>query len=149
MLVLAVNVVREYARERTVGGLRAAREAITRVRERLLAIWRRLRHPHVIHATAQGSMTFGGTATGTVTMHRVDRTTISDRDWLAHLDDVVFALRDLFDQSAKARADELVETRARIDRARDDVLAATRQGWEYAVVGGVLSVTGIIITALV
>lgn len=146
-LILAVNVVREYASERTVSGLRATREAITRWRGRLVAAWRRLRHPHVHYATGDASMTFSGTATATVTTYRVDRNTVSDRDWLTHLDDVVFALRELLDQSTKARADELAETHARIDRARDDVLAVTRQGWQYAVVGGVLSVAGIIITA--
>jgi len=70
---------------------------------------------------------------------RADRATISDRDWLAQLDDKVEDLFQRLDADAAAdRAERLAwdqRLQAQRDEMRDEILKATRQGWELIVTG--------------
>lgn len=91
-------------------------------------------------------------ATAKVTRYRVDRETVSDRDWLTHLDDLVESLMVLREQAEHGRLDDLAEWDRRFERQRDtlraEILQATRQGWALIVIGLLIQAVGIVIGAL-
>jgi len=90
-----------------------------------------------------------GTVTVEIQRHRVDRNTISDRDWLAHLDDRLDSVFDLLDAAEKRRSEERQEFARRLsvqrDELRAEIVRETRNGWQlvawglfYTFIGAVL-----------
>jgi hypothetical protein len=77
---------------------------------------------------------------------------VSDRDWLAHLDDRVESLRVLVDQGAAARSADRATFDKQLDshrqELREEILRSTRDGWQLIAAGLVLSALGIIIGGL-
>jgi hypothetical protein len=102
------------------------------------------------------SMSAGGTSSATATVTasrpRVDRATVSDRDWLAYLDDHVEALHVRSTEAATARAADRAELADRIaaqrQQLRDEMLRSTRDGWQLIAAGLVLSAVGIVLGGL-
>lgn len=82
----------------------------------------------------------------TVHRRRVDRDTISDRQWLAFLDDRVEAIFELMDQAERNRGHERDDINRRIASQREELRAEiqreTRQGWELIVAGLLWSALG-------
>jgi hypothetical protein len=150
LTLLGVAVVRSWL-ERAAHMTGEAKRGLDRLwaqsRERLRVWWSRRRgRPVVVHVSASDSATVTDSATATVTRYRVDRQTVADRDWLVHLDDRVYGLVEQLDKLEQARISEQAEWRQRLadqrDEMRDEMLAATRQGWELIVGGLVWSAVG-------
>ena len=112
--------------------------AIRRQQLRMWWIRRRGRTtPAYISGTA--SATSSAHATLTVQRQRVDRETVSDREWLASLDDRVEAIFELMDHGERNRTAEHedVNRRLAVQRAelRAEIGRQTRQGWELILAG--------------
>jgi hypothetical protein len=95
----------------------------------------------------------GGSATLKVEVqrHRVDRDTISDRDWLAYLDDRLASVFDLMDTAEKRRYEEREEFGRRLGVQRDELRAEirreTRNGWQLVAWGLGYTFVGVVIGA--
>jgi len=114
-------------------------------RERLRNWWAHRRgRPAVMHRAAFDSFQVSDAATTSmVGRARVNRETVSDRQWLVHLDDRLYALHDLVDQAERRRSAELdLRLTAQQDELRAEIRRETRQGWELIVVGLFWSATG-------
>jgi hypothetical protein len=102
--------------------------------------WRRRTHAAASSGTATPTPT--ATASGTVTTghEKVRRETISERDWLAFLNDEIDALWDSVRQVREDRAADWAEFDRRLATQGDDLrahtIAVTREGWVF-IVGGV------------
>jgi hypothetical protein len=94
------------------------------------------------HLSASGSLS----ATVTAQRRRVDRETVSDREWLAFLDDRVESVFEFMDQAERNRSTERDEVNRQLAAHRDEIraemLRETRQGWELIVAGLVCSAVG-------
>lgn len=118
-------------------------------REQLTRWWLRVRHHQVVSGTSIQTL---GTieSAGRITVARgsgpVDRETISDREWLAYLDDHVTDLRTRMSRAEQSRSTDSAELEQRLaddhDKLRGDIVRATRQGWELIIAGLVLSAAG-------
>lgn len=145
-----VTVVRAWL-ERAVDATIEAKRGIARSwalrREALKRRWARLRgRPAAFSVTAHDSAMAHDSASATVTRTPVDRATISLRDWLAVLDDRVESLLQRADLNESAHLEDRAEWSrllgAQRDEMRDEMLAATRQGWELIVTGLVFTAVG-------
>jgi hypothetical protein len=80
---------------------------------------------------------------------RVDRETVSDREWLIHLDDRLYNLHELVDRAERSRSAERDELDRRFIAQRDELRAEiqreTRQGWQLIVAGLAWSAAGTIV----
>lgn len=103
-----------------------------------------------LHPAAFDTVTVTDAAVATeVQRSRVDREDVSERDWLAHLDDRLYWLLDTLD--AERRQDE--EARAALrrqiaeqgDTLRGEIEETTRQGWQLIVAGLVLQALGAVL----
>jgi hypothetical protein len=115
--------------------------------------WRRLLgKPIFVQRFASDQITLSDSATATVRRARVDRATVSDRDWLTFLDERVESIFVLLDQASRARAEEVDQWNRRLtehrDELREEILLATRQGWQLIVCGLLSSAIGIVLTAV-
>ena len=86
------------------------------------------------------------TISATKIRYRVDRDTVSERDWLAYLDDQVEGLHHLLEQHAEGEVRHRAELDRRIRELRDElraeVLVSTRQGWQLVLGGLTCSAVG-------
>lgn len=138
-----------YARTRSgVVGWSARR------RVQFAVLWARItrKSRSVTIQAASAHLRFGAgmpSLTAQVHRHRVDRDTISDRDWLAHLDDRLESVFELMDAAEKRRSQDRDEFASRLgvqrDELRTEIIRETRNGWQlvawglfYAFVGVVL-----------
>jgi hypothetical protein len=150
LTVLGVAVVRswlERAADKAAEGKRGLDRWWALRREQLRRWWaHRRRRPVVVHVSAHDSARVTDSASVTLTRYRVDREAVSDRDWLAHLDDRVYGLVDQVDKLEKARMTDRAAWSRRLADQRDELraqmFAATRQGWELIVSGLVCSAVG-------
>ena len=114
-------------------------------REQLQRLWARImRRPAPVIVRAGGAhMTASVSLSGTaeVIHHRVDRDTISERDWLIHLDDKVAAIHEFVRGAEQRRGQELTEIDRRLglqeNALRAEIAEARRAGWQL-VAGGLL-----------
>jgi hypothetical protein len=94
----------------------------------------------------------GANLTTETRRHRVNRGTISDRDWLVHLDDRVHLLLEALEQGEKRRSAEndalRTEIRQREAALRVEIFRATRSGWHLVVAGLVATGVGIVVSFL-
>jgi hypothetical protein len=112
--------------------------------------WARRRgHGVVLAATATSTATSSVIVSVTVTRTWPDRTTITERDWLAVLDDRVQALYEHLDQANERHAADSKEWDRRLQAQRDtlraELVAATQDGWELIVLGVALSAVGTVL----
>ena len=120
-------------------------------RGQLLQRWARLRkRPVTFHRGAFDAVAVSdAVAEVTVRRRRVNRETVSDREWLAFLDERVESIFELMDQAEKNRSAEREDVNRRLAIQRDELRAEirreTRQGWQLIVTGLVWSVIGIAI----
>jgi hypothetical protein len=152
--LLGVAVVRAWL-ERTADAATEAKRGVARWwalrRDQLRRWWARLRgRPVAVNLTAT-DLAFGSdSASVTVTRGRANRATITDRDWLALLDDQVESLLRRLDEETAARLADRQEWDERIaayrDEMREEILKATRQGWELIVVGLICSLIGTVLS---
>jgi hypothetical protein len=119
-------------------------------RERLRLWWLRRRgqtRPAYMSGTARGTSSVS--ATLTVHRRRVDRDTISDREWLTFLDDrleSVFELMDLAEQNRDHERDDFNRRLAAQQRKlRAEIQRETRQGWQLIVAGLIWSGAGTVV----
>jgi hypothetical protein len=130
---------------RSVGrwvGLRmeAARRLIARLRGK----------PITVRIEAAEEVSVADRATVSKIRSRVDRATVSDRDWLRYLDDQVDSLHTAVDQIARQqsaereRTDERLASRAK--ELRGEILRTARDGWQLIVFGLALSFAGTVLS---
>ena len=147
------------AREATSAAIARTRSGVgawgARRREQLAIAWARLRRkPRPVklqglsaHATSRAS----GNLTVEVQRHRVDRDTISDRDWLAYLDDRLAMVIDQLDAAEKRRSEEREEFAGRLgvqrDELRAEIIRETRNGWQLVAWGLFYTFVGVVIGA--
>ncbi|MFL5862437.1 MAG: hypothetical protein ACJ780_16970 [Solirubrobacteraceae bacterium] len=78
----------------------------------------------------------------------MDRGTISDRDWLAYLDDRLASVFTLMDAAEKRRTEDRQEfsRRLSIQRAalRAEIIRETRQGWQLVAWGLSYTFVGVV-----
>ena len=90
-------------------------------------------------ASAEGRGGVSGSLTAQVTHHRVDRNTISDRDWLVYLDDRLESVFDALDKAEQRRYEERQEFDRRLgiqrDELRAEIVRETRNGWQIVAWG--------------
>jgi len=114
-------------------------------REQLRRWWLRLRGRPVTIALS-GTATFASVSASGTGEGRVDRDAISDRAWLAHLDDQVAGLWAQTTRAEENRAADRKELEeclaADHERLRGEIVRATRQGWELVVAGLICSAIG-------
>lgn len=122
---------------------------IVRQRERLQEWWRRLRgRPIVRSVNLAGEISGAGGISAKATIGRppIDRDTISERAWLALLDDQmtsVYRRLELIEEGrSQDRADIVRRLDAQGNELRAHTLAVTRQGWQYIVSGLACSALG-------
>lgn len=125
----AIAAVRRWARDQ---------------RRAIQAWWARLRgRPHFIDLAGAAGATAGGHAHVTVTRGKVDRDTISDRDWLAFLNDEVDAIWERLRLLDESRQADWAEFERRLASQSEDLrahtLTVTREGWQYVVAGVICS----------
>jgi len=151
LTLLGVAVVRASL-ERAADTAIAAKHGVARWaaqrREQLRRWWLRRRGRPVTIA-GSGTATFASVSasgTGEVVRGRVDRDAISDRAWLAHLDDQVAGL---WAQTARAEENRAADRKeleeclaADHERLRGEIVRATRQGWELVIAGLICSAIG-------
>jgi hypothetical protein len=118
-------------------------------REQLRRWWLRRRGRPVTIA-GSGTPTFARvSASGTGVRGRVDRDAISDRAWLAHLDDQVAGLWAQTTRAEENRAADRKELAqclaADHERLRGEIVRATRQGWKLVVAGLIYSAIGTLV----
>lgn len=125
-----------------------------RRREELARLWARVTHkpqPQVIRPAGIGSMGGVGTPTVSGQRNRVDRDTISARDWLARLDDDVETLFRLLADAEKRRSDELQVVYSRIgvqrEQLRAEIIRETRNGWQLVAWGLLYTLIGVVVGA--
>jgi hypothetical protein len=117
-------------------------------RERLRNWWAHRRgRPAVTHRVAFDAATVSeATLVTTVQRYRVDRQTVSDRDWLVHLDDRLYSLHDVVDRAEESRIADRDEVLGRLGAQREELRAEiqreTRQGWQLIVAGLACSAVG-------
>ncbi|GEM_PF-4077883 len=121
--------------------------------DRLGRWWGRRRgRPVVVGLSGSATATSSASGTATVIRHRVDRAAVSDREWLADLDDRLAALQVRCEEAALARTAEHRdgEDRRRNQREelRGEILAGTRQGWQLILVGLACSALGTVVGAI-
>jgi hypothetical protein len=157
--LLGVGVVRGWlarTHRATVKALAATKGRIQRSwgrrREQLRHWWARKRGKTIsaiITAGAASATAGGGGATVTVGHARVDRDAVSDREWLAWLDDRVELILQRLDQGDKARSAVHEDLVRRLGGQRDELRAemdhATQQGWELIVSGLAYSAIGTVL----
>ena len=150
LAMLGVAVVRaglEWAADAAIEAKRGVARWWALRRERAGILWSRIRRrPVVVNRTLTDSGSATDAASVTVTRHRADRATISDRDWLALLDDRVESLCQQLDRNVAQQLAEQREWYRRLEGQREELrgemLAATRQGWQLIVSGIVFSAVG-------
>ena len=124
-------------------------------REQLALAWARLtRRPRSVTIRAASAQArVGGSATLSVEVkhHRVDRDTISDRDWLAYLDDRLESVFVLMDAAAKRNYDDREDFDRRLgiqrDELRDEIIRETRNGWQLVAWGLGYTFIGVVLGA--
>ena len=119
-------------------------------REQLHRWWLRRRgRPVTIAMSGTATATVSASGTAEVVRGRVDRDAISDRAWLAHLDDQVAGLwahTTRAEENRAANRKELEECLvADHERLRGEIVRATRQGWELVVAGLIYSAIGTLV----
>lgn len=151
LTALGVAVVRswlELARDKAIDAKHGLDRWSAIRREQLRRLWARLRkRPVLVHlhglSVAQSS---DAAVELTVQRRRVDRDTISDREWLAFLDNRGESILKLMDQAERNRSAERENLNRRLHAQRDQLRAEirreTRQGWELIVAGLVWSAIG-------
>jgi hypothetical protein len=143
-------IIRDAAADtatRLEGGVRR-KLAELRMRRTVLAlrirVWWARRRGRTIPANPVGTADAHGSMTGslTTTRKRVDPATVGKREWLAYLDEHL-------DHLFKMVESDRVAVHARIDESRkqlrDEIAAATIEGWQLAVVGICIGIVGTII----
>ena len=130
---------------------------ITRRRQQLADLWARIvgkpRPTNVRVVTAEAQL--GANATLKVDAHRrrVDRSTISDRDWLVYLDDRLASAYELLDAADKRRSEDRDEFARRLGAQRDELRAEivreTRNGWQFVAWGLGYTFIGVVLGAFV
>jgi hypothetical protein len=134
-------------------GVAVARRWLAHRRAALQAWWDRLRRRTRVVA-ASGGVTTGGAVSGSVTTERgkVDRETISERDWLAFLNDEIDALWVSLRQLRKDRAADWEEFERRLATEGEDLrahtIAVTRRGWQFILAGVACSWFGTLLALL-
>ena len=102
-----------------------------------------------IHRAGAGGATARGGITATGVRGRVDRETISNREWLAHLDDQVAGLFAHLTRVEERRAADRVELEQQLDAQRTGLRAEikreTRHGWQLIVAGLAWSAAGTVV----
>jgi hypothetical protein len=156
LLVLGVAVVRSWLERATEAAAEATRglHRWWALRSESVGRWWARRRGRLVggpRLTSDLSLT-SDFATAKVTRHRVDRKTVSDRDWLTHLDDLVESLMVLREQAEQQRLDDLGDWDRRFEAQRDalraEIFDATRQGWALIVIGLLVQAGGIVLGAL-
>jgi hypothetical protein len=141
--LFGVAVVRAWLERATDAAIEAKRGAARwwALRRTQLQHWwaRRRGRPVTVNLTAAEMGLGTDSLSIVVTRAQVDRATISDRDWLAQLDDHIESLFKRLDDSAAARRADREgwdrQLEAQRNEMRDEILKATRQGWQLIVTG--------------
>jgi hypothetical protein len=152
LTALGVAVVRSWlqlAADRAVDAKHGVARWAAQRREQLRRWWLRRRGRPVTIA-GSGTPTFARvSASGTGVRGRVDRDAISDRAWLAHLDDQVAGLWAQTTRAEENRAADRKELEeclaADHERLRGEIVRATRQGWKLVVAGLIYSAIGTLV----
>lgn len=146
-------------REATAAAFAKTRSGVriwsARRREQFAGLWARLLRkprPVVIHAaSALGRASASGNLTVEIHRHRVDRNSISDRDWLAYLDDRLESVFDLLDSAEKRRSEDREEFARRLgvqrDELRAEIVRETRNGWQLVAWGLGYTFIGVVLGA--
>jgi hypothetical protein len=156
IVIAALGVPTVGARlERLVNGLIAAKQRLDRwwasQRRRLINAWARLRGRRsvVVHVAGASAGASGGGATISVGHPGVDRSTVSDRDWLAFLNDQVDALRSRIHDAEATRDEDRREFDQRLtgqaSQLRAEMVSLTQRGWQLVLTGLSMSAIGIVI----
>lgn len=119
-------------------------------RERLQRLWVRLhKRPIVVSVHSlnlEATATVDAALELTVDRRRVDRDTVSEREWLAFLDDRVESIFELMDHAEQNRSAERENLNRRLSAQRNELRAEihreTRQGWQLIVAGLAWSAVG-------
>lgn len=119
-------------------------------RERLRNWWGRVRKRPVVVHVPPGVATFSGVSPQVViNWSPVDRNAISDRDWLAFLDNQVEALFNRMGKAEQAHSADQGHLRSELAAQRDELRAEiqreTRQGWQLIVAGLIWSAAGAVV----
>jgi hypothetical protein len=119
-------------------------------REQLHHWWLRLRgHPVTIHRAGTSSASASGSTSTRGVRGRVDRDTLSDREWLAHLDSQISDLWAHMTRAEEQRATDRVELEQRLHAQRNELRAEikreTRQGWQLILAGLAWSAAGTVV----
>jgi len=154
LTLLGVAVVRaslERAADKTV----EAKHGLDRwwgLRREQLRRWWLHRRGRPVTIALSGTATlasFSASGTVEVVRRRVDRDAISDRAWLAHLDDQVAGLWAQTTRAEENRAADRKELAqclaADHERLRGEIVRATRQGWKLVVAGLIYSAIGTLV----
>ncbi len=95
-------------------------------------------------------MSVADSVTAVVRRHRVDRDTVGEREWLAHLDDCLYWLIGVVEEMVRGRRADVDELRRALDEQGEELrrhtLAVTQQGWQYILGGGTLSAFGTLLS---
>ena len=134
---------------------RRSGEWLHRRREQLAHWWARIRRrprPVIIRAgTATATASAGGDLSVSTTRNRVDRSTVSDRDWLAYLDDRLESVFELLDQAEQRRSAEREDFNRRLGvqrrELRAEIVRETRQGWQLVFWGLMSTLVGVVLGA--
>lgn len=150
LAAFGVDVVRTSL-QRAADSVIAAKHGIARWgamrREQLHHWWLRLRgRPVTIHRSGSGTATASGSVSSKGVRGRLDRDAMSDREWLADLENQVADLWAHMTRAEDNRAADRAELDERLaadlERLRDEIVSATRQGWELVVAGLICSAIG-------
>lgn len=112
--------------------------------------WARLRKRRPVVSTVslnlEATQTTDAALELTIDRPGVDRDTVSERDWLAFLDNRVNSLFELMDQAEHSRAADRDDVSRRLAAQRNELRAEiqreTRQGWQLIVAGLAWSAVG-------
>ena len=151
LTLLGVAVVHswlEKAAEQAVERKQGLERWLVLRREQLRRWWARRRgRPVIVHVAAAdfaAASDFAGV--GEVQRQRVDPATVSDREWLEHLDSQIEGIYGRLSYDERNRNEERKKLDEGLAAQRDELRAAifreTRQGWELIVAGLACSAIG-------
>ncbi len=153
LTALGVAVVRSWlqlAADKAVDAQHGLQRRSALRRDQLRRHWSRLRRRKAVVSVhsinLEAAQTTDAALELTVDRPGVDRDTVSEREWLAFLDNRVNSLFKLMDQAEQNRSAEHEDLNRRLSAQRDELRAEiqreTRQGWQLIVTGLAWSAVG-------
>lgn len=132
-------------------GKAALKRWIRKRKEQIKRLWARIvrnERTAALSGTASARVSMSGTLS--IKSPSVDRETISERDWLAFLNDQLDAIREQVRELQSGRLDDRNEVNQKLEALRvelqEHTLAVTQDGWAYVATGAWLTGLGIFLT---